>query len=278
MICGGGKALGREADSDRRFGPSAVDVEPCDTPSREGPFANFVFMLISPFKSWRQVEGTLAEVPDYESYDYTREWRGKNIEDLAEKAIIEKWLVPAEYCLELGGGFGRITQVLLPHFKDVVMVDASVMNIRRARRRLGPDNIVRAEIGHLPFRGGQFDYVVAIRLIHHFPNLNSLFNEIRRVAKHGGQFILSTPNTSTSLRKVTRNREIGRGGPGHRIYVAPMSWYSSGFDVEARRGTGIFDNRLGVAVERFQFLYLLDVVTSPLWRAKAHVFLKLLTR
>jgi SAM-dependent methyltransferase len=216
-----------------------------------------------------------VEVPDYESYDYAREWQGREIEDLAEKAIIKKWLVRSDFCLELGGGFGRITQILLPSFRNVVVVDASSRNIQRLRRRLGLENAVRAEIGNLPFRSGQFDFVVMVRVIHHVPHLKSLFTEIRRVAKQRGILILSAPNTSTGQRKVASNREVGIGPPGHRIYVAPMSWYTSGFSVEGMRGTGIFDNRLGRALNGLGFLHLLDVATSPLWRTKAHVFMRL---
>jgi SAM-dependent methyltransferase len=234
-------------------------------------------MLSVPLSQGSRKKGVLdaIEVPDYESYDYSKEWRGRRIEDLAEKAIIKKWLVRSDFCLELGGGFGRITQVLLPFFRNVVVVDASSRNTQRLRRRLGLENIVRAEIGSLPFRSRQFDFVVMVRVIHHVPRLKSLFSEIRRVAKQRGTLILSAPNTSTWLRKVTANREVGKGPPGHRIYVAPMSWYASDFAVEGMRGTGIFDNRLGRALNGLGFLHLLDVATSTLWRLKNHVFMKL---
>jgi ubiquinone/menaquinone biosynthesis C-methylase UbiE len=214
--------------------------------------------------------------PDYETYDYSREWKDKSIEDSAEKFIIKRWLTPSDSCLELGGGYGRITGLLERYFRRVVMVDASSSNLGRARKRLRSAQLVRSEFGTLPFPESSFDFIVTVRTIHHVRGLEAFFAEIRRVSKPRATLIMSVPNTSLGPARWVKEQRLVAVSPwGHRIYAAPMKTYLQSFEVESVLGAGIFENFLGRRLSRFRFLYVLDSATSPLWKLKPNVFLKL---
>jgi SAM-dependent methyltransferase len=217
-----------------------------------------------------------VDVPDYESYDYTREWATKQIEDLAEKRILSSWIKPAEACLELGGGYGRLTRFFEPYFSRMVMVDFSRANIKRASTAAREANLVRSEIHRIPCRDDSFDYVFMIRVVHHLADPLVVLKEIQRVSKDGATVVISAPNPNLGkYRRVRTNTLIGEGNYGHRIYVAPLNYYTTEcLKGQARRGTGIFENSLGEKLRRFTFLYLVDALISPLWYLKPNIFLK----
>ncbi len=215
-------------------------------------------------------------IPDYERYDYSREWENKQIEDLAEKRILASWVKPSGSCLELGGGFGRLTSFLEPYFSRVVMVDFSRANIQKASRRIKITEIVRSEIHEIPFKDETFDYIFMIRVVHHLADPLIVLKEIRRVAKQGATVIISAPNlTFGKYHRLRSNTLVGEGKCGHKIYAAPLKYYSTEFlKEEARLGTGMFENSIGIKLHRFTFLHLADVLISPLWYLKPNIFMK----
>jgi len=165
-------------------------------------------------------EERLTDVPpDYENYDYTREWAQKQIEDLAEKKLLESWIreKPGESCLELGGGFGRLTELFQRHFAKVVMVDFSNLNIRRASRRARDASILRSELHSLPFKDSSFDYVFMIRVVHHLSDPLSVIDEIQRVSRDGATVIISAPNPIFGKhRRIRSNTLVGEASTATR--------------------------------------------------------------
>lgn len=217
-----------------------------------------------------------ATIPDYENYDYRSEWANKQIEDLAEKRILSSWIRPSKSCLELGGGFGRLTSLFEQYFSEVVMLDFSRTNIQRASQKVKRTGMIRAELHNLPFKDEMFDYIFLIRVVHHLPDPLVVLTEIQRVAKQGATVVISAPNPIlTKYRHLRSNTFVGQGECGHRIYVAPLEYYSSEqLKENARLGTGIFENFIGMRLHRFTFLHLADVVVSPIWYVKPNVFMK----
>jgi ubiquinone/menaquinone biosynthesis C-methylase UbiE len=220
--------------------------------------------------------------PDYENYDYELEWAGMGINDLAEKAQLRSWLGPesgGRNCLELGCGFGRITRTLEDCcFDEVIGVDFSWKNLKKARSRTfrSKTELLRADIRNLPLRSGHFDFVVMMRVAHHLAEPSLVLDEICRVTKHGSTVVISMPNPLLSkARKTKRSLLMSTGGFGHRIYSTPFLAYSHPFlGLVERKGTGAFENRIAKALERFRYLYLVDIATASLWFLKKNVFLK----
>ena len=213
------------------------------------------------------------EIPDYERYDYSKVWRGRGIEDRAERELVSRWAVGGTG-IELGGGFGRLTQVFEKRIGRMFMLDYSLSNLRRASSRLEKTTLVRGSLGKLPFEDSVFDFVALVRVIHHVPDPDSLLAEVVRVARDGATFVLGIANEIDKRR--TGESVLVRVTPeGHRIYSTPLNRYRyPGLERAEVLGVGAFDNRIGRRLERLTPLATLDLKTSRLWPAKSMLFVR----
>ncbi len=226
---------------------------------------------------------------DFEEHDYSVLWRDKYLEDAAQKHIVRGWLEDGSSCLELGGGFGRMTSLLEAKYQNTTMLEFANRNLRLAKRRLTRSMLVRADISRLPLQDNRFDCALMVRVIHLLPDPGKVMGEILRVVRDGGLVIISVPNLQMnrlvwmakeallprSLRGRTRHYGAAAWPFDERPYFLPQkSFVPSAFVPEGRRGTGIFDNYVGKRLDKFRSLYLVDVATSPLWFLKLDVFLK----
>lgn len=207
-------------------------------------------------------------IPDYETFDYSTVWKGRGIEDLAEKELVSRWAT-GETGIELGGGFGRITEVIERRIGQTFMLDYSRSNLRRASSRLKRTTLIRDSFDRLPFEDDVFDFVALIRVIHHVPDPDALLSEVVRVSRNGGTFVLGIAHHIRARRSliVTPGR--------HRIYPTPLGRYGHvALERVEIRGVGAFDNRIGRRLERLTPLAALDIKTSRLWPAKPILFVK----
>jgi SAM-dependent methyltransferase len=218
-----------------------------------------------------------SEIPDYETFDYSTVWRRRGIEDRAEKELISGWAA-GETGVELGGGFGRITQVLERRVGRMFMLDYSLSNLRRASTRLEKTTLVRGSMPELPFEDSVFDFVALIRVIHHIPDPDALLAEVVRVSRNGGTFVLGIANQRR--RRRSRKTVLVRVTPGgQRIYSTPVNRFGhQGLERVEIRGLGVFDNVIGRGAERLSPLATLDLKTSRLWPAKSMLFMRYLVR
>jgi SAM-dependent methyltransferase len=94
---------------------------------------------------------------------------------------------PQGLVLDLGCGTGAHSVRLAQRGYHVVSVDLTLPGARSAKERLEeldrPAMCVVADAEHLPFRDGAFDTVWAALLLHHFPRLDVLPAEIRRLVR-----------------------------------------------------------------------------------------------
>ena len=217
---------------------------------------------------------------DFERHDYRLIWRGKGLEDAAEKHIILSWLPPGGRCLELGAGFGRITQILKPRFNEVVSLDLSGRNLGIAKQRVAGVEWGRSDVASIPFRDSAFDCIVMVRVVHLLPDPVAVMKEACRVAREGGSVIISVPNLAMNSLLWRISRDPRMFGPaewpfGERPYLdVSRGIIPEGFRLLKKRGTGLFDNPVGRLCQGMKRLYLLDVATSFLWIFKLDVFLK----
>jgi SAM-dependent methyltransferase len=213
------------------------------------------------------------EIPDYEKYDYSSVWKGRAMEDRVEKAIVSRW-ASGQTGIELGGGFGRITQVLEKRIDQMFMLDYSLRNLRRASTRLQKTTLIRGTLDKLPFEDSVFDFVALIRVIHHVSNPDPLLAEVVRVSRNGATFVLGIAHEFG--RAQSRKSELKRVTPeGHKIYWTPLGRYSHpGLERVEIRGVGDFDNRVGRSLSRLWPLATIDIQTSRLWPAKPMLFVR----
>ncbi|MDG6987907.1 MAG: class I SAM-dependent methyltransferase [Nitrososphaerota archaeon] len=224
----------------------------------------------------------------FEETDYSKFWETKRIEDEAQKRVVRGMIRPGGACLDLGGGFGRMTKVLEPYFREVVMMDLTRRNLRTAKDTLAKAGLVRSDVSTIPARDSSFDSVVMIRVVHLLPRPLETMKEVQRVSKDGAVLIISVPNLVTNYMIREFDAKVLPGirhvmptfGPavwpiGDKPRLSPHELFvPSRFRMTERRGTGMFDNFMGKALNRFPWLHLIDVATSPFWYFKLDVFFR----
>ncbi|MBQ5736643.1 MAG: class I SAM-dependent methyltransferase [Alistipes sp.] len=140
-------------------------------------------------------------------------------------AYVEASRMVSGRVLEIGTGTGYGAEIVAPSAERFTTIDKT----RSDELGMLPANVefVEAKVPPLPFADNTFDYVVSFQVIEHIPNDRAFVAEVLRVLRHGGKFIVSTPNRPMSL---TRN-------PWHvREYTAEQfaSLLSSFSSVERR--------------------------------------------
>lgn len=102
--------------------------------------------------------------------------------------------------LEIGTGTGYGIDIISPCADRFVTLD----KFRSAELGVLPANVefCEATVPPLPFADATFDCVVSFQVIEHIKRDRLFVEEVRRVLKPGGLFIVSTPNRPMSL---TRN-------------------------------------------------------------------------
>ena len=143
-------------------------------------------------KSEKQFYDTLfAEKPDNEHITF-------GYDELYDLAFPEP---PGGLLLDLGCGTGAHTIRLARRGFNVVGTELTFAGAMSAKKRLTdekyPGLVVVADAEHLPFKDGAFHTVWASLLLHHFPVLDKLPKEIRRVARK--RFVTFEPNSGNFL-------------------------------------------------------------------------------
>lgn len=96
--------------------------------------------------------------------------------------------------LDVGCGTGRTISDLKKAGANVVGVDPSEEMLKIAKKKFSSVEMFAGEIENLPFEDESFDVVVTLFVIAHLKTLDKAFQEIYRVLKPGGVFIVSNIN------------------------------------------------------------------------------------
>jgi len=123
--------------------------------------------------------------------------------------------------LEIGLGYGTVSQLLAERFRDYRGLDIAAGPVSMVRHRLAmlgvEDTTVRVLQGSalaIPHADEMFDFVCTIGCLHHTGDLPRAVAELRRVLRPGGELLVMLYN-SHSLRQVSmRVRETARRRPG----------------------------------------------------------------
>jgi len=101
--------------------------------------------------------------------------------------------------LEIGSGRGGLLNYLYHQGYDVKGVDINCSRVEESKRLYGnlPLTVVDSEV--LPFADNSFDVVMSFDVFEHIPDSNNHLQEVKRVLKDQGVYLLQTPNKFTNV-------------------------------------------------------------------------------
>jgi ubiquinone/menaquinone biosynthesis C-methylase UbiE len=103
-------------------------------------------------------------------------------------------LSAGQKALELGCGTGNLASCLQSQGILMVASDISETAIEHARR-IHPEIAFRIHAAEeLPYDDGAFDLVMSFDVLEHLSNVDQHLNEVYRVLKNNGYYLLQTPN------------------------------------------------------------------------------------
>ena len=113
-----------------------------------------------------------------------------------EKNIVLEFMgnLTGKKALDLGCGTGRLVKDLINSGAKVVGIDISDEMIKIMKNKFPKVESLLADSENLPFEDNSFDFVIASFFIVHLKNLTKTFDEIYRVLKDGGKFVLTNIN------------------------------------------------------------------------------------
>jgi ubiquinone/menaquinone biosynthesis C-methylase UbiE len=156
-----------------------------------------------------QTKKTIRKADQYNDpkYNYQDYWTGRDYEHAAEEMAIKRLLKNRkfEHAVDVGGGYGRLSKFLTKYSKKVTLAEPSKQQLDIAKMYLKDTPAVDRKLlqaADLKLKDGEADLVLVVRVLHHLPDPAPEFNEIARVLKPGGTFILEFANDAHFLNRV----------------------------------------------------------------------------
>lgn len=146
-----------------------------------------------------------------EGYDKYAKFYDKTLEYLDSfeqgKLMAVTGPVKGKKVLDVGCGTGRIIRKLTEKGATVTGLDLSSEMVLVAQKKFPKVKFVEGDIEKLPFNDEEFDVVVASFLIVHLKGLMKAFDEVYRVLKAGGIFVITNINQRKAPKLKMKNRD-----------------------------------------------------------------------
>ncbi len=144
---------------------------------------------------------TLKKADQYNdpTHNYLHYWNGREYEHAAEEMAIDRMLQGKKFsqAVDVGGGYGRLSVFLRRYSDKVILAEPSKQQLDIAKDYLKNETGITPKIAQaeaLPLGDGEADLVLVVRVLHHLPDPMPAFNEINRVLKKDGYFLLEFAN------------------------------------------------------------------------------------
>ena len=155
-------------------------------------------------------------VSDYNGYDYKKifwEDADREYEDQADRMAIRRLLPKRmEKFADIGGGYGRLANEYLKRARKVYLFDYSKTELAQAKEIYGDKIKTKAgDIYKLPFKDGELDGLMMVRVTHHLKDMKKAMSELYRVLKPGGVAVIEVANKRTipkMVRFATRRSKV----------------------------------------------------------------------
>jgi ubiquinone/menaquinone biosynthesis C-methylase UbiE len=140
--------------------------------------------------------------------------QGKKNLEVAQRLFERIDLGNVHEALEVGCGVGFLASHLAEeHGLDVTGIDLDPDQVARAREQSRESDHLRfleGDATELPFENERFDMVLSFDVLHHIPNWEKALNEVSRVLRSGGMYVLNDlalPSfTANTLGDLLKNR------------------------------------------------------------------------
>ncbi|MCW1296918.1 MAG: class I SAM-dependent methyltransferase [Candidatus Parvarchaeota archaeon] len=100
--------------------------------------------------------------------------------------------------LDAGCGTGNLINKARCNGYTFIGVDLSDEMLKKAKEK-GIENLVKADITHLPFRNDYFDGITNVNVLYQLKEPKKFLDEANRVLKTGRKIVISTPDKKASL-------------------------------------------------------------------------------
>jgi ubiquinone/menaquinone biosynthesis C-methylase UbiE len=162
-----------------------------------------------------------ADQYDDPKYNYQDYWAGRDYEHAAEELAIKRLLKGRhfDYAIDVGGGYGRLSLFLTNFAGKVTLAEPSQQQLDIARMYLKDAKSVDSKLwqaADLKLKDNSVDLVLVVRVLHHLPDPAPELNEIARVLKSGGTFILEFANDAHFLNRLRY------GVRGKKVPITPV--------------------------------------------------------
>ena len=113
----------------------------------------------------------------------------------AEFEFVDSYINPGSVVLELGAGNGHLSHHCRTISKNIITLDFSEHMIRTSKRSYPELNVCVADAEkYLPFKDSSFDVIICSEVFEHLFSAYSNVQEIHRILKNTGIYIIKTPN------------------------------------------------------------------------------------
>ena len=118
-----------------------------------------------------------------------------------------------EICVDLGSGRGTDAMRLAGEVGESGLVygldlsDGMLEKARKTAKRLGIGNVqfIKTDLEEMPLNDGSADLVISNCVINHAENKQNVWNEVHRILKTGGRFVVSDIYSSAPVPEEYRN-------------------------------------------------------------------------
>jgi len=141
--------------------------------------------------------------------------------------------------LDLGGGSGWVSELLLRYGLRPVTLDVSASLLRLAATRFERARLhgllVGADMTALPFASASFEAAVVLDALHHVEDVGAVLKEVRRVLVPGGPFVVAEPGEGHSEAEKSRAEVREQGVREGEIHPFALERLAAGAGFERVR-------------------------------------------
>lgn len=144
---------------------------------------------------------------DDKNHFYEDFWIGRDYEHYSEIIAIRNLLKDQHFpvAMDFGGGYGRLTEVLLDYADKVILVDPSIKQLNIAKDRFDQKNIeylLLDKKDFIPAKDNSLDLILMVRVSHHITDLSKIFKDIKRALKPGGEAIIEVASNAHFVNRL----------------------------------------------------------------------------